>query len=356
MASLPHFLQKQLQLGFQISSGIAKADVSSTISGCLARKREWVEAYERCMREASAEEHPPEPETLTALAMAEAKFAADMWDRAFEKAASNLQKTLEDAGTFSVNTVCWHKLWLGYALECVGDSDTARALYQQAHAGQRNIPSIRLELSTSTAKKLPMQALNAAHQFEHSGDGQVRVPRSLERDILYLDGCGTPKQTEEALRCLGQYLGMLATRPENEYGTGPDVLWVCPDRTALCVDAKTDKGPTSVYRKDELGQLADHVQWVRDNAEADNIISGFVGPEVPVSGSANPPKGVKVACLEKFHAVGETLKVAYRDIAMGALPLTVGQVVNEEFEKRGLFWPQLKEVLKFVELRELKAT
>jgi hypothetical protein len=156
------------------------------------------------------------------------------------------------------------------------------------------------------------------------------------------------------LRCLGQYLGLQATRPDNEHGTGPDVLWLCSDKTAICVDAKTDKEAGGVYRKDELGQLADHVQWVRNNADAERIVSGFIGPEVTASDSANPQEGVKVVSLAKFHSIGETLKAAYRDIAAASLPLTVGQMVSEEFEKRGLLWPQLEQAVNFIELRELK--
>ena len=187
------------------------------------------------------------------------------------------------------------------------------------------------------------------------GPVSVVVPRSLERDLLYLNSAGTTNQTEEALRCLGQYLGFQSTRPDNEHGTGPDVLWLFPDKTALCVDAKTDKEASSVYRKEEFGQLSDHVQWVRDNSDAECIIAGFVGPELPVSDSANPPEDVKLSTLARFHAVGETLKAAYRDIAAIALPLTVGQVAAAEFRKRRLLWPELRESFGLIEMRELKA-
>jgi tetratricopeptide (TPR) repeat protein len=353
VAALPRFLQKQLQLGFQISSDLSAADLASTIDGCLTRSRAWVDAYERFMREASVEEYVPEPATLVQLALAEARYAESLWNRDYAGAAEHLQRTLEDAGNFSVSTVCWHKLWLAFALECAGDAETARALYQQAHGGQRNIPPFRTEAPSAATASLPAQAVSASRQFELSGDGRVRVPRSLDRDLLYLDGTGTPRQSEEALRCLGQYLGLQATRPDNEHGTGPDVLWLCPDTTAICVDAKTDKEAGGVYRKDELGQLADHVQWVRDNVETEEIIPGFVGPEVPASDSANPQEGVKIASLAKFHAIGETLKAAYRDVAAASHPLTIGQAVSEEFAKRDLLWPQLQQSVNFVELREL---
>jgi hypothetical protein len=353
VASLPRFLQKQLQLGFQMSGGQSVDQIPESIRSCLERDRNWVEAYERFMREAGHEEDMPEPATVAELALAEAKFGQDLWHREYASAALHLQKTLDDARNFSTSTACWHKLWLGFALECNGDSETAALLYQQAHTGMRNIPPPRPDASVA---KLPPQAVAVARQFVYVG-GTVRVPKTLEQDLLYLNGKGTVAQTEEALRCLGQYLGFEATRPEKEHGTGPDFLWVFPDKTAFCADAKTGKGKDSApcYRKEDLGQLSDHVQWVRDNTPVEKVIPAFVGPEVAASGSANPPPEVKVAALEKFHAIGEIVKGVYRDIAANSLPLTVGATVAELFAKRGLLWPQLEKALKLVELRSPKA-
>jgi len=354
LGALPKFLQKQLALGFQMSETMLLADAPASIQGCLDRDRAWVDAYEQFIRESANDETLPTTLAVADLAVAETKYAEEMWNRNYTKAASHLQRTLEIAGNTSVNTVCWHKLWLGYSLECAGDIETAQALYQQAHAGQRNIPAFNRQGDISGETQIPLQAAAVGRQFEHAGDGRVLVPRSLEHDLLYLNGTGTTNQTEEALRCLGQYLGFESSRPDNEHGTGPDVLWICQDKTALCVEAKTGKKSALVYKKDDFGQLADHVQWVRNHSEAKSIIPIIVGPELPVSVSANPAKGVKLSALERFHAIGETLKAAFRDIATNALPLTVGGVAACEFEKRGLLWPELTKLLNLIEMRDLK--
>ena len=60
-----------------------------------------------------------------------------------------------------------------------------------------------------------------------------------------------------------------------------------------------------------------------------------------------------MANLENFHQIGETLKVAYRDIAANSLPLTLPQVVNDEFAKRKLLWPHVELLFKLRELRDL---
>jgi hypothetical protein len=354
VASLPLFLQKQLQLGNQMSSSMAATDIESVMAGCLKREAGWIDAYEKFIREAQHEEIAPEPATMVELAASEARYAEDLWQRNFQRAASHLQRTLEAAGDFSVSTVSWHKLWLAYALDLSGDAETAAALYRQAHGGQRNIPPFQSEIGIGAAAGVSEQAVNAARQFEHVGDGRIRIPRTFERELLYLDGSGTTNQTEEALRSLGQYLGFTATRPDSEFGTGPDVLWIFADKSAFCLDAKSGKEPISVYRKKELGQLSDHVQWVRDSTQVTDIVPAFVGPVVPCSESANPSPGVKVISLAKLQSISETLKAAYRDIAATALPLTLAQVVSDEFAKRELLWPVLEATMELVELRDLK--
>ena len=72
-------------------------------------------------------------------------------------------------------------------------------------------------------------------------DGSVSVPRRMRLELAPLDGSGTVRQTEEAVRALGQYLGVRASRPDNDHGTGPDVLWEIGEDTAVCMELKTEK-------------------------------------------------------------------------------------------------------------------
>jgi hypothetical protein len=58
-----------------------------------------------------------------------------------------------------------------------GDAATAQALYQQAHAGQRNIPAFRGQASAESDSALPIQAIAAGRLFELPGDGRVVVAR-----------------------------------------------------------------------------------------------------------------------------------------------------------------------------------
>ncbi len=355
ISSLPAFLQKQLQLGFQMSGQMANTVVASTIDSCLARDGGWVSAYEDFMKNATPEVTAADSDSAADLALAEARYAKDMWNRNYEKAAERLQGTLDAATEFSSGLAAWHKLWLGYALENLGDMDTARALYQQAHAAQRNIPRPDGGVSGDGHAEIAEQIVRAARLFEVTRDARVHVPRRLVSDLKYLNGTGTSNQTEEAIRCLGQYLGFEATRPDHEHGTGPDVLWLLAGGGALCMDAKTNKEESSVFRKEEIGQLADHVQWVRDNVGIADPLPALVGPQIGVSRSANPADNMALVTLDSLFQVGETLKAVYRDIAGQALPISVISVAATEFAKRNLVWPDLRRLLNPIDLKSLKS-
>jgi len=181
------------------------------------------------------------------------------------------------------------------------------------------------------------------------------MPRSFFADLSLLNGSGTVFQTEEALRCLGQYLGFRSSRPDKELGTGPDVLWLVGDDTALCIEAKTDKKESSQYQKTELGQLSDHVQWVRDSTSAKDVRPIIVGHLIPATNSANPSPEVLVIELSAFADLAQRLAGALTDATNGSLPLTLRSDLMDVFSKRDLLWPDVFESMPKTPLREISS-
>jgi hypothetical protein len=56
------------------------------------------------------------------------------------------------------------------------------------------------------------------------------------------DGSLSSRESEEAVRNFGSALGFVATRPDNEIGRGPDVLWEDADKKIIIpLELKTDK-------------------------------------------------------------------------------------------------------------------
>ena len=354
---LPKFLQRQLEVGENISN-YAENPTSfvTAANACLSRDSQWIGFYNDNMREDAPKPDPDEAEIerVKAVALAEAQFGEALWRRDYQGSVLTLQNALDDAFNISQSTGAWLTLWLGFALEMTGEDSIAREHYIKAHVNQSNIPRPIQDPGTVTTS-LPQQVAIVQQQMwvGHPHPSSVQIPKTLIQDLRALNGSGTAAQTEESLRCLGQYLGLKSVRPDKEFDTGPDVLWLGEEGYAVCMEVKSDKEETSAYRKDEIGQLHDHIQWVKVNYPTTEIIPIFVGHLLPASESANPPPDMMVIELTQFEDLGQKLISALRDAAAQAIPLSLANELSEVMTDRSLLYPDVFESLKMNALIEI---
>ena len=346
-ALLPEFLQYQIGLGEEISESAQTVEnLNAAVSGCFDRNRNCIATYSDYMRTSSTLGAATGSEIARNVALAEAEFGELLWSREYPGAADVLSKIQNQAVDFSQFTGAWLTMWWGYAVEMAGDMEAAYELYRRAYALNSNIPRLARQEEPLIAA-VQQQVVNVASQMQLSGSQglQVKVPARIQRDLLHLNGSGSVPQTEEALRCLGQYLGMESTRPDKEHGTGPDVLWMSDDRFALVMEVKTDKGELASYQKSDLGQLRDHVQWVMDRFQPTGVAQVLVGPLLAVSESANPSPEMLVITLDQFDSVGRRLISALQDVTENALPMRLIEELSAKMTARDLLWPRVYESL-----------
>jgi len=353
IGSLPAFLQKQISLGMQFSESAAYiSDLSSAMEQCLGRDEGWLNAYSDYMQNAEHETIEEDTDNLTKIALAESGYAEFMWKRDYQSAIKCLNENLELAYEVSSSTGAWHSLWIGRSFQLEGGEETAIELYKKAHASQYTIPAFPSSGDRGAGESDPPQIVSIDRQFRVH-DGKLYTPKNLNRELALLDGSGSPPQVEESLRALGQYLGLKSSRPDNEEGTGPDVLWQLEGEHCLCIEAKTGKTEGSVYNKSEIGQLLDHIQWVKENTDSENIIPIFVGPVLKVSEAANPPKEFLVMKLESMKELAERLVSALNDVAKSSMPLTLRSDLQRILSERGLLWPECFQTLEHFILRDI---
>lgn len=354
-AYLPPFLTMQIMLGDEVSKKlVSPEDVASAISACLTRSEGWLGAYDDFMDTAIDEEEADKDESSVAIAELENAFGELLWDRRYTEAAKKFANSLESTFKSSSNTGAWHSLWLGLAYEMMGDKERAIGMYDKAHAVQKNIPASLSFVKPTAGTLYCEQVLEVAKQFAISQEGKIAVPTSIAKDFSALDGSGSSSQTEEALRCLGQYLGLDATRPDNEFNTGPDVLWMSPGTPALCIEVKSDKKASSKYSKADIGQMSDHLQWVYDNTNCKDVFLLFVGPISSATPSANPSDHIYVCELSELMKLSKIVLAALDDIKNHALPLTLPESSHEVFSSRNLLWPSCLNQIKMYRLKDLQ--
>lgn len=353
LSTLPAFLQKQIQLGQAVSEDSETVDdLFRAHDACLNRDRDWIETYSGFMREAEAEPESENSNVLAELALSESKFGLRMWRRDYEGAIRILRSTLDKAYGLSPNTGAWHSLWLGWAFSLVGDGASARAQYTRAHANQRGIPPLPRDWVKRPGDVVPDQVKAVAELMTEAPDGSVNIPNRMRLELAPLDGSGTVRQTEEAVRALGQYLGVRASRPDNDHGTGPDVLWEIGEGVAICMELKTEKQAKSQYKKADIGQLLDHVQWVKENTTAKKISPMFIGRHLRVSGRANPAPEMVVVELSELDDLGERLISAVTDVSSSALPITVRAELADMFTERDLLFPDVIDTIQSMRLAD----
>ena len=355
---LPTFLQKQLEIGQRVSQQASEIDeLRSAALACLSREPGWIQAYTDHMRDVPLDTASDDLEMALRIALAEVDFGRSFWQRDFQRAANILNEIMQDAFEFSQYTAAWLLLWMGFAFEMAGDPLSASQSYRRSFSTNSNIPR---ETPTSSAppESVPQQVLNVAEQLRVGSlpSVSIRLPRTIVRDLTPLSTRATVRQVEEALRSLGEYLGLDSTRPDNEFGSGPDVLWISENGSALCMEVKTCKQATSLYRKKDVGQLHNHIQWVSDRHAVLQTIPVFVGPLLPASGDSSPTEEMKVVELQQFARLGQRLVSTLGDAETQAIPTTLIEVVNRLMRNRDLQYSSVVQSLDMSVLREIART
>jgi DEAD/DEAH box helicase len=354
-ALLPQFLQRQLELGIHISrQATTFEDLRDVTRQCLSRDEQWIKFYRGTMEDLDARREPPEDTNgTTRISAAEAKFGDAFWRREYAIAAKALDRELEATFSASRPAGAWHALWLGYCYDLLGDSSHAQELYSWAHHAERTLPPFNVQPVTEDQANYPTQVMAVSDLLQTGTHGHLELSRRFDIELAGLDGAGTVPQVENALQYLGTYLGLDTQRPDNEFGSGPDVLWSTPKGPALSMEAKTEKGQHAVYRKDDLGQLRDHLRWVREQLGETEVWSAFVGPTIAASPDSNPDPDMVVIELDAFRFLRDRLRSALIDICTVALPVTVASTVESVFAERGLLWPQVYNKLPKQILRDI---
>jgi hypothetical protein len=301
LALLPPLLQKQVLIGREVQKGFgidSAAQAIALVKRVLGRDEGWLDYYQREVKLAELDEdqvarHSAAEPFLVAAALSEAQYAAAMWNGDPSLARRELEKTVDTTAQHDTPLGGWHALWLGAAFEREDDKDSARVVY--GHAMRRLGNGMTLPRPTVMAGGTVVPEMNA---FGRSLQGRLRYghgnkfEEELERlsQSLALIDRGNPSQAEAGVRALGELLGFIATRPDNDQGTGPDVLWrdeVTPRQ--LGFELKTDKDCPATYFKKDISQGHDHLEWMVQ-AFPDSAVLGllYVGPPGKAHAQANP--------------------------------------------------------------------
>jgi hypothetical protein len=328
LALLPPLLQKQILIGREVQSefGISERDEAiELIERVLNRDQGWLAYYQREVKLAELDKDQlarykaAEPFMVEA-ALSEGRYAAAMWNDDPATARRELEKTVDTTAQHDTPLGGWHAVWLGAAFDREGDRDAAFVAY--GHAMRRLGGGIILPRPAGgRVEKAKAPQLNAFGRsleglLRHTNGNKFEAELAKLRASLALIDKGAPKQAEAGLRGLGELLGFTATRPDNDEGTGPDVLWrdeAQPRQFAF--ELKTDKQSPATYYKKDISQGHDHLEWMAQSHSDYAVLGlGFVGPEGKVHEKANPSRKMSVCSLSSVATLRDEVLAVIEDL------------------------------------------
>ncbi len=335
IALLPQLLQRQITLGRAVQDGMdikAPKAVVGVINAVISREPSWLDYYGDNInrhdldQDEVARAEDAEPQMVSA-AQAEAAYAAAIWTGEIAEGRRVLDEATAATGRVGALLAGWQNVWLGAVLEREGDHDSARLAYRRAVSRLGNMITLpRGTAAAPNAAVLGEDASTFAQEINRlvglaSHESFAKEFARIRSQLISLDG-GPPRRMEESVRALGELLGLAATRPDNDIGTGPDVLWTDEaSRTSLAFELKTDKLDPALYRKKDIAQGHDHIAWMVENYPGFNCLGLlFVGPDGRVAPNANPSNIMWRCAPSCLIELRDRLLAVIADLR-GALPL-----------------------------------
>lgn len=346
---LPPFLRSQIEAGVELSSQVGADGLAGLAAQCIARDEGWRNWHSQAVGSAST---GPEivDQALSSVAKAESEFGLLLWSRDYKEAAAVLYQNRDAFFRQGTGLGAWYRMWEGYIHDLMGEHDEATNLYRDARKADKAIPC-------AANGSEPIPDIVDAQQVQEVARyllGNSHVISRLDMETASLTG-GTVPETEEAVRCLGTYLGLCSSRPDNDEGTGPDVVWYLPGCAAWSMELKTGKTTGLSYSKKNVMQAMDHVQWIRDNLDVTQIYPFIVGAHLPPHAQANPPTELRVQTPIEILDLRRRLRATIENVLSSHTPVTLRADVLREFGKQGLLWSQLSACNPGVVLRDVTA-
>lgn len=341
---MPKLLQQQVQFGLELRRMIdeGKATGADLLVAVLKGRKDWDELYTNHVGAFDATGLPEDPAWFTELVARERDAYAKLWIRNFPLAASAYAALADEADKHDRRLGAWYRHWQGCAADWNGeDIQSARAFLAAANERvelgrpQTNAGAIVTGESVTPGA----QAKKIAKLLTTSrGNIQARLT-AIAADLVY--GPETNK-AEQALRELGDLLGLEASRPDKEKKTGPDVLWRCANQNSgAALECKSDKKPTSQYQKtNDIGQFDDHVRYLERSHPGERFHKAIVGRKMPVSSNANPPDDLAIIPLEQFVELVNRSKEMFEYVESVAHETDAAVCVEKALAAFGLAWPQ----------------
>ncbi|GGU11501.1 DEAD/DEAH box helicase family protein [Streptomyces lateritius] len=296
--------QAQLKLSRDIANQIRGEGldaVRQALRACLNRDSRWVQRGRRAVAEVRYAEHGTvRPE---AIALREA-FDLAATGR-YMQAADRLQKTVNELNDKQLRG--WLKeqkaAYLHFADEALAQKALMGALDENPFV-LRPVNGVAVTQIKAAAVQAREAAGFLSAKYTDGTNLVLGVKRLLEEVVW-----GEEERSDDAERAweqLGLHLGFVSTRPEKQYGKGPDNLWALSAAEQAVIELKTGCVTDTIAKKD-LNQLGGSVRWLNEINRNVKALPVMLHPSRTCDVQGTPPPGMRVVTPARFELLRDAV-------------------------------------------------
>ena len=320
-AFLPDLLQQQIALGIELAKKVGTGEITwnELLEGVLTGDEGWDELYNEYVGQFEVSSKGRMDDWYPPLLIEERKGYAAIWDGNFAEAITTLHSLANQAESKDRRLAAWYRHLEGLAHLCASDQATALQAFTAASLQRTELgrPSEQRDKMFKPPKvdAISFQARKLAAMFRTKKVNMLSAIDRVQSELVY--GPSTDV-AEEAMRILGDLLGLESTRPDKSVDTGPDNVWSGPGEVeAWGFELKTGKDPESEYSKSELAQSHDHLNWLTKEKKGKKVKVSIVGHELAVSNQANPDSDLEIIELSGFQEIATNVKKVLDSVDSG---------------------------------------
>lgn len=355
---MPSLLQKQIQLGIRLRDLVGKGKLSfqELLKAVLEGDKTWDEFYNKTIDEFEIDTQPPESAQFISLILSERSAFNKLWQGNYKESAQEYESLAQDARPFDTHLSAWYHHFAGCSYDLSSDSVNAIRNYILAvnERSELGRPSFQKGIIQSAAQIKPSEQGKRILTLIQKLKGKYLSGLVEIKKLLVYDG--SSNILDQALCDLGNFLGLEATRPDNEVKTGPDVLWRYKEiKRGSAFETKTNKKEGSEYHKnDDIAQFHSHSTWLEKEYPDEAYEKVIIGRKLPVSQHATPDPQLKIITLDQFIGLVDRLIELYNVVISVTLSDEQMVILEQTLGDIGLNFPKCIESLESYLATDLK--
>lgn len=197
--------------------------------------------------------------------------------------------------------------------------DKRRAQETLEHARGLNSSVVRTSVYIPTkvrSKELQVQAESLslyALKFSNIVDLQLHI-RHIFDSILWGE-LGNADQAEGCIQGIGALLGFESSRPDKEFGDGPDNLWRISSDCYAVIEAKTDVQSKNRISRSHAQQLSHSLNWFAECIDpVADTVPVLIHPSNYTLDNAHVPAGTRVITPNKLSELREAVLALFVEL------------------------------------------